>query len=385
MAAGMSESTLLSSVNLSQCKLCPEAVADLFGGSFSDDGQLEYLNLSGVQLTHSMGVIGSFLSHRSSLAELNLDSTSLGNESINLLANALNQIRVDELYLDDNRLGNNGLAIILGSGNSKHLQKLWLGDNRIGDPGYSSIAKFLENKLTLMNTLCLKGNNTLGRTARAEMICALANNSRVEYISLPHQAASTSKSAKQFRSLVCNTVNFSALCHSNHRLWSFGADPTRALNDLSPSLRRCLDINSRIVPINAKIRSKLQQFYFQGEFDVLSPFINMDAKLMPSILELATMSEELCGGRRIGRFDKSTPVLAQNGHLGGIYRLVRNYWNLQELFSFTSPYVKIQELESEIQLTLEDNANTRMENASPKERIAQLMAENGKLRSKTAD
>ena len=90
----------------------------------------------------------------------------------------------------------------------------------------------------------------------------------------------------------------------------------------------------------------------------MSPFAELDANLMPSLLELVTMSDESCGS---GRLDEGTIVLAQNGCLRGIYRLVRNYWNLQELFSNTSPEAKIKQLEAEKRLSLEDNSRLREE------------------------
>jgi len=91
----------------------------------------------------------------------------------------------------------------------------------------------------------------------------------------------------------------------------------------------------------------------------MSPFAELDANLMPSLLELVTMSDESCGPS--GRLDEGTIVLAQNGCLRGIYRLVRNYWNLQELFSYTSPEAKIKQLEAEKQLSLEENAKLKEE------------------------
>ena len=46
-----------------------------------------------------------------------------------------------------------------------------------------------------------------------------------------------------------------------------------------------------------------------------------------------SLSEEVSGAEKKGRLPKETAELAQNGHLGGLYRIIRRYWNLQELFS----------------------------------------------------
>jgi hypothetical protein len=105
----------------------------------------------------------------------------------------------------------------------------------------------------------------------------------------------------------------------------------------------------------------------------MSPFAELDANLMPSLLELVTMSDESCES---GRLEAGTVVLAQNGCLRGIYRLVRNYWNLQELFSYTSPEAKIKQLEEEKQLAFEENARL-------KEEVEQLKMANEKAGKST--
>ena len=120
------------------------------------------------------------------------------------------------------------------------------------------------------------------------------------------------------------------------------------------------------------MRSKLRHFYIKGEFDI-EPFINMEVKFVPSILELVTMSEVTCGEQE-GRLEEGTVVLAQNGHLGGVYRIIRNYWNLQELFSYPSPAVENQQLKGE-------NARLMAQSESDGDRIAQLMKEVEELRS----
>ena len=71
------------------------------------------------------------------------------------------------------------------------------------------------------------------------------------------------------------------------------------------------------------------------------------------------MSEERCAGGKEGRLEKNTPVLARNGHLDGLYRLIRHYWNLQELFSYASPEAKIKQLEMEIARLKEKNVQLK--------------------------
>merc|ERR1712194_177867 len=83
-------------------------------------------------------------------------------------------------------------------------------------------------------------------------------------------------------------------------------------------------------------------FYFHKEFDI-RPFVRMIVALMPNVLELLTMSEECIAETKEGRAKKGTYVTARNGHLGCIYRLVRNC-HLPELFSFPSQEEQLERL-----------------------------------------
>ena len=121
-----------------------------------------------------------------------------------------------------------------------------------------------------------------------------------------------------------------------------------------------LDINERQVSVNQKHRMKIRAFYFtQADFDI-KPFLDMDVELMPNVLELVTMSKECITNEQEGRLKRDNYVSARNGHLGGIYRLIRNC-HVHELFSFPSQQAimeqqetRISELEKRIeQLTLQ--------------------------------
>ena len=92
----------------------------------------------------------------------------------------------------------------------------------------------------------------------------------------------------------------------------------------------------------------------------------MAIRLVTNLLELVTMSEERTVEEINGRLGKEAYALARNGHLGYIYRLIRNY-HLPELFSFPSRQSQMQHLKEE--------------NTSPKQRVEQLMLENGQLQS----
>lgn len=82
--------------------------------------------------------------------------------------------------------------------------------------------------------------------------------------------------------LVCDKSSFEALCESNHTIGSVCrynnvssgqyTDLGRAMMDLSPVLEKALHINNCAgISEETKVRAKLMNFYFKGEFD-MEPF-----------------------------------------------------------------------------------------------------------------
>jgi len=367
MGESMARSNLLCTVDLSECNISLEALTVLFGRSYDQTWPLlEYLNLSGLMLgEEGMKIIEPLLSARTSLATLNLDKNSLGLEGIELLSNALNHVRVENLYLDDNGICDEGLESILISENAQYLNELWLCSNDIDNEGYGAVTQFLQNDHSRLKTLCLMNNCEMSVEVARSLADSLSKSS-LNHISIgkgnSHHLSDTGILAaiQNFGKVVCNLEDFNSLVESNHQIRSFGTPVDAHFQGKGRHVFDALDINSREeTSFGSRIRSKLRRFYFIDDFDI-NPFIELDAKLMPSLLELLTMSEEYCGERRgQGRLEANTIVLAQNGSFEGIYRLIRNYFNLQELFGYTSPEKKIKHLEMEIARLKEENAQLK--------------------------
>ena len=132
-----------------------------------------------------------------------------------------------------------------------------------------------------------------------------------------------------------------------------------------------MEINERQnCSVIERCRSKLRAFYFQGEFDI-QPFIDMDIELMPNILELVTMSEECLVQEKKGRLRKGAYVSARNGHLGSIYRIVRNC-HIPELISFPS-------LEDQVQQLKDENAGLKEKMKKLEQDILSLKLQNKRL------
>lgn len=370
MGEALARSDLLCSIDLSNCKISKDSLTVLFGRNYNQAWpQLEYLNLSGNRLGRiGMEILEPFLKSRSSLATLNLDNNNVGVNGVKCLSRALNYVHVDDLYLDGNNIGDEGVEWLLFSRNAAYLSQLWLNCNGIKRSGYSAIAQFLQNRETKIKTLYFADNSIDmdGEVAKS-LASSLANSNTIEYINIGSRHVFTGSYAianfiQHFERTSCNLENFKSLCESNHVLRSFGDDIDGYIANRNDTLRVVLDINARDAPVGTKIRSKFRQFYFVGEFN-MDPFIDLDAKLMPSALELVTMSEENCSQNE-DRLEEDTPVLARNGSFKAIYRLLRNYWNLQDLFSYTSPESRIKQLEAE--------------NKKLRDEITQLKMANGK-------
>jgi len=155
--------------------------------------------------------------------------------------------------------------------------------------------------------------------------------------------------ATRMETMLCNPSSFDEFINqSNHTISTLSGGLNGQLKDLNANVKEALTTNLRsdLTP-NQKCRRKLRYIYFTDDFDV-TPFIELDTVYIPEVLELVTMSEERCE-KREGRNDKGTYVLARNGHVGSIYRLIRH---IPELFSFASPMqtliVKNEELESRV-------------------------------------
>ena len=162
-----------------------------------------------------------------------------------------------------------------------------------------------------------------------------------------------------------------SLCQSNHQL-SYAGINTNKMTRSNPTLKKALRINARKggESIVTRLRSKLRTFYFQGEF-VVQPFMDIDAVLMPYVLELVTRTEVCVGGDDGVGTGKYYTVCSDK--LDSIYRLLRNC-HPPELFSFPSTISKIREFSAK-------NALLEAETARQKQVINQLVVENEKLRS----
>ena len=103
------------------------------------------------------------------------------------------------------------------------------------------------------------------------------------------------------------------------------------------------------------------------------PFIGMDARLVPHVLELVTKTKLRAGKEKhepgSGTFDD---VPSEN--LDGIYRLLRNC-HLPDLFSFSSPESILRQRDAKIRQLEAEHAKLKRDNASLKQNNKELVME----------
>lgn len=288
-------------------------------------------------------VIMPFLRARPRPCKLSLESGC-----ISLLIQALDTgVCIGSLRICGSRIEDEDMERFLSAQNSQYLLELELNSIRVSRRGYDAFAIFLGRESTTIQRLDF-GRSPLDLDSAQMLLQSIPTSSTLRHIELGRlyqrgDEDSFNRAVQILKDLICDQSSFSALCGSNHQLEHIGHDRAQVMR--LNTLREALEINGRQkCSINQKRRSKLRAFYFQGEFDIHT-FVHMDVVLMPGVLELVTMSEECIVDKKKGRAKKGTYVTARNGHLGCIYRLVRNC-HMPELFSFPSQQAQMEQLQA---------------------------------------
>ena len=131
----------------------------------------------------------------------------------------------------------------------------------------------------------------------------------------------------------------------------------------------------------------MRAFYFKGEFDV-SPLADMSVGRMPHLLELVTRTERFFVTDDDGRWTErdfeaieeedslweckravaGRPVTVMEGDLGSVYRLVRNYGRIPELFNQVNAETRLASLEEENARQAAEIEDLRSQIARPQKR-----------------
>ncbi|KAL7544560.1 hypothetical protein ACHAWF_007941 [Thalassiosira exigua] len=354
VGATLCQSRVLTHLDFSGCALTKEDVEALIAGC----GSCSWPSLKAVNLSdnNGYGVLKAFhpmLKSMSALDTLVLERCNLGVNGAKLVADVLNHAKINNLHLSGNNLNDQGLESILSARNARHLVKFFVNGvkysdrgSKFSDRGYEAMTQLLR-EATQLKMLSFDGPLNASQTKL--MVDRISRDSMLEAITLFGRYASLPAELNDhFLNLVCNTSNVSTLCSSNHhfsgfKVRSFGSPYSGFDEKEFPKLSLALDINVQSASSDEAIRRKMRNFYFENEFDVKS-FNEMDAALMPYILDLAMMTEVQSSGwtRR-----ESKPRLVPNENLSSLYRLLRNC-HLSELFSFPSPETLLQQKDERI-------------------------------------
>ena len=329
----------------------------------------------------SLEIVVNFMRSRpDTLWSLGLWEANLApNGCIKMIIDAMNtSVRIGTLKLrgfakdGEAAIDDDDVESILTSSNSQYLEELQIHGLVCK---YDALSVFLKREDTNIKQLNVRGNHVMNVECAQMLLGSIPANSTLKHIQLGKLFSSGDGTLQtaygMLKDLVCNQSNFTSLCQSNHNLFDIGYSMTDMKN-CHQDLRLAMEINEREnCSVNERRRSKLRAFYFQGEFDI-QPFIAMDVELMPNVLELVTMSEECLAHEKKGRLRKGAYVSARNGHLGSIYRIVRNC-HIPELFSFSSQDdQKMQRLKEENDVLKEKMTKLEQDILSLKQQNEQL-------------
>lgn len=323
---------------------------------FQSDGPykfpLEFLDFENAKMSNpGLRALLPFLKSRKTLKMLNLEDNSLDAEATEMIAEILDEIRVEELNVSHNRLTALGINRLLSSKNSRHLISLnvFLSYSR---QERFKLAKFFGDFLVIEGISLKKlviGTINMGIPylfdfdSEITLIQSLKTNTTVEnleFLYLPSFGQSSHRFPELYNqlndavtSLVCNTSSFEELCNSNHTLQNVRLiSVLRRLGEMEAA-KASLEANAwPDLSSNQTLRYKLKSIYFRGAFDV-RPFLDMKAVWVPHVLEFLSSLPKGNddNGARASPQDLSTSCQGRN--LNRVYHFIR-FWNVPQLFAF---------------------------------------------------
>ena len=399
IGTAMTKCIKLKELNLGSIKLTKQVAKYLFENRAHTWPELDVFKMySGVrELRALLPTLKSF----SSLDTLDLSACrGLGIQAAKLVGGLLNQTKISKLLLDidghyrsnNQNLKDDGLKCILEASNAKYITRLSVGGGYT-HVGYETLASFIRKDDIQLEVLgvTIKGDRTVSGAGmslediQCMFIESIQNKSKLESITLS-ESYSTPRDIvlEKLFNLVCNTETIQSVIDSNHkfRAIGYGYSEGGLSRDDSKELTHAFEINrvaSDTGSTAKAIRRKVRSFYFQKpEFDV-TYFVDMDANLLPYVLELATRIEfrdEKWLDSRWSSIDsrwsnKKEPFLVPSyNNLNGIYRLVKNC--PVSLFSFPSPHVLLKQKDDTIMQLKAANETMRLQLEEQAREIEQL-------------
>lgn len=392
----LGECSKLKEFNLGCIKLTKEVAKYLF----KNRGKHTWPDLDIIEMSSGVREIRAFcptLKSFPSLDTLDLSGCcGLGIQAANLVGGLLNQIRISKLTFGSrhNNLKDDGLKCILEASNAKQLVQLSVGGGYT-QAGYDDIASFIRREDTQLQILDVNMPETYNRLggetgmSKEDIQCMFIDSirtpSKLELITIRDMyCAPTDVVKEKLLKLVCNTESIQSLIDSNHRFFSIGHGwgGSGLTRDECKELAHAFELNKEVVAggcIARAIRRKVRSFYFQKpEFDV-TYFVDMDANLLPYLLDLVTRIEfrdDKWLNSRWSSIDsrwssKKEPFLVPSyNNLNGIYRLVKNC--PVALFSFPSPQVFLKQKDDTIMQLKAANETMRLQLEEQAREIEQL-------------
>ena len=241
------------------------------------------------------GLLERLKNNESSLKRLIFSARNLGNQGVELLAEALcANSCLEALDLSSNRIDARGayyIALLLAyqsemmkstPGVGGGIKSLILGDNELRDEGIRSIANALENN-EILESLWID-NNCIGAAGLEVLANSLKKNDKLERLHLKHNSF---QSLSPLLRCTFNKESLEAIADSNHTLKHIFLDCgyTYECNELEFVLKL-----NRMGRVKAR-RIKLA-LYLEADMSMLFEH-DMEPKALPNILEMLVETKNL--------------------------------------------------------------------------------------------
>lgn len=384
--------TSLATMRLVRCGVTPKHLDALFGGANDDrDGgeeepsrpPLTSLCLQGNSDLGVAVVCGS-IAHREirhyrplgnlkTLKSLDLSNCYFTDASVQSLTSAIRNLRITKLHLQDNYFEDHGIISVLDLPNAENFVDLRLdGNGWRKASGRDAIIGFVKHRAL---NLVKFGIDIENKKLVASFFASLRAPKLLELEGRIGNKSPKCRDEIRFsvgRALI-GLGDFEETVNANHSLKKIGRH-TEWYRAKIPLLDQLFDLHARDIPQGAKIRRKLQKFYFESTVEPfgLDPLLRLGGAtaLIPRVLSIVS-TDEISVSK--GTSDQDARTLKRSYHdvpgtcANAMYRLVRHCF-VQDIFGN--------------QIVKEDRlATLEAENARKDELIRQLRAENEKLRS----
>jgi len=252
-------------------------VLEPFFKGVNNNKSINILSFEGMDLLGGrvFSMLGPFFENCPTLADLQIDLCTLGDDGWRLLSLAIGSSKhksLEHVELLNNDISDESMVDIITSLSiHPRLEELELYGNRISTNGCMALSTLLRFSCTMLKALNLD-NNEINDEGIDALLPALKSSSHLESLSLENNSI-TSKGWQDISKLLCDTSSINATYLSNHTLQNLG--------DISnENLLQILGLNEREYEDEIAMIKILQN---HNDFD-MTPFFEWEFKVLPLMI-----------------------------------------------------------------------------------------------------